>query len=141
MSSWERWIKRYVWDDQRTPYLISPQRMTRRQADYEIFAYSVFLSCLFFIAALASAASVPATFYTLSVLASAVILAFTKYAGAAAFCATAPVAAALYLALGGFPPELGKIDYVVIITAMMLWAAYAFRVISVAKAYQDMRQN
>ncbi|MGI9498496.1 MAG: hypothetical protein ACR2P3_00530 [Geminicoccaceae bacterium] len=141
MSNWERWIKRYVWDDERTPYLVSPERMTRRQADYEIFAYSVFLSCLFFIASLASASSPMATFYTLSILACAVILGFTKHARAAAYCATAPVAAALYLALGGFPAGLGKLDYAVIITLIMLWAAYGFRVIGIANAYEDMRDS
>ena len=138
MSSWEQWIKRYVWDDERTPYLVSPERMTRRQADYEIFAYAVFLGCLFFIASLASASSSPATFYTLSVLAAAVILGFTKHATAAAYCATAPVAAALYLALGGFPGDLGTLDYVVIITLIILWAVYGFRVISIAKAYEQL---
>ena len=138
MTNWERWIKRYVWDDERTPYLVSPERMTRRQADYEIFAYAVFLSFLFFILALASASSSPVTLYTLSVLAGAVILGFTKHASAAAYCATAPIAAALYLVLGGFPDRLGMLDYAVIITLIVLWAAYGFRVISIAKAYQQM---
>ena len=141
MSSWESWIKRYVWDDERTPYLVAPERMTKRQADYEIFAYSVFLSCLFFIAALASASSTPVTLYTLSVLASAVILGFTKHASAAAYSATAPIAAALYLALGGFPGDLGMLDYIVITALIVLWAAYSFRVISIAKAYEQWRDS
>ena len=137
MSGWERWIKRYVWDDERTPYLVSPERMTQSQARYEIFAYTVFLSCLFFIAALASATSPPATFYALSVLAAAIILGFTKHSAAAAYCATAPVAAALLLAFGGFQHDLGTVDTIFIIMVIILWAGYGFRIISIAKAYEE----
>lgn len=138
MSSWERWIKRYVWDDERTPYLVAPERMTRRQANYEIFAYAVFLSCLFFIAALAMAASPPATFYALSVLGAAVIFGFTKHLAPALYCTTAPIAAALHLALGGFRGDRVTADTVLIIALIMLWAIYSFRIVSIAKAYDDM---
>ena len=141
MTNWERWIKRYVWDDERTPYLVSPDRMTRRQAGYEIFAYAVFLTCLFFIASLAAASSAPVALYTISVVAAALVLGFTKNAAAAAFCATAPIAAALHLALGGFPGDLGALDHVVIITLIILWAIYSFRIISIAKAYDDMPEE
>lgn len=139
MTNWERWIKRYVWDDERTPYLVSPGQMTQSQARYEIFAYAVFLSCLFFIASLASASSLPAMFYTLSVLAAAIILGFTKHSAAAAYCATAPIAAAFRLAVGGFQHGLGTVDAVFIILVIILWAAYGFRVISITKAYEDMK--
>ncbi|MGI9492834.1 MAG: hypothetical protein ACR2QF_10585 [Geminicoccaceae bacterium] len=138
MSSWEQWIKRYIWDDERTPYLVAPERMTQRQAGYEIFAYTVFLCCLFFIASLATASSAPATFYTLSVLVAAVVLGFTKHPAAATFCATAPVAGALHLGLGGFPGDLGTLDHVVIIAVILLWALYSFRIVSIAKAYDQM---
>ncbi|MGI9449246.1 MAG: hypothetical protein ACR2QH_01090, partial [Geminicoccaceae bacterium] len=138
MTNWETWIKRYIWDDERTPYLVAPERMTRRQAEYELFAYCVFLSCFFIVAALATASLPTATFYTLSIPVAAVLLGFTKHVSAAAYCATAPIAAALYLALGGFPDDLGTIDYVVIITLIILWAAYSFRIISIAKGYEQM---
>jgi hypothetical protein len=38
--NWEKLFKRYIWDDDRTPYLVPASRMTRKQADYEIFAYT-----------------------------------------------------------------------------------------------------
>ena len=44
--NWENLVKRYVWDDDRTPYLVPASRITRRQADYEIYAYTVFLGDL-----------------------------------------------------------------------------------------------
>jgi hypothetical protein len=141
MTNWERWIKRYIWDDERTPYLVSPESMTQRQAGYEIFAYCVFLSCFSLIASLVVASSPPATFYTLSVLAAAVTLGFTKHASLAAYCATAPIAAAFHLALGGFPGALGTLDYVVIVVLIVLWAVYGFRIVSIAKAYEQMPKS
>ncbi len=138
MSSWERWIKRYVWDDKRTPYLTTPGRMTKRQADYEIFAYCVFLCCLFLIVALASAASPLIAIYAFSVVCIALVLGVTKHVAAAGYCATTPLAAAGYLAFGGFPGDLGVVDHGVLIAIILLWARYGFRVISIARVYEGM---
>ena len=52
--SWEKLIKRYIWDDDRTPYLVPASRMTRKQADHEIFAYTIFLGILLAIVCLAA---------------------------------------------------------------------------------------
>jgi hypothetical protein len=138
MSNWERWIKRYVWDDERTPYLVPPERMIQRQANYEIFSYCVFLSCLFLVASLATASSPPAAFYALSILAAAIILGFTKHAYAATYCATVPIAVALHLVLGGISDNFAALDYVVLIFIIAFWAAYAFRITNIAKAYEHM---
>lgn len=141
MSSWERWIKRYVWDDERTPYLVAPERLTRNQASYEIFAYAVFLGFLFFLASLASASSPLVMLYTLSMVVAGVALALTKHASAATYAATAPVAAALHLAYGGFSDNLGTPDYILLTGLIILWAFYSFRIISVAKAYGDREEE
>lgn len=141
MSSWERWIKRYVWDDKRTPYLTSPDRMTRHQADYEIFAYCVFLCCLFIIVAVASAGSPLIAVYAFSVVCIAMVLGVTKHVAAAGYCATTPFAAAAYLAFGGFPGDLGIVDHGVLIVVILLWARYGLRVISVARAYEGMADS
>ncbi len=138
MTSWERWIKRYVWDDERTPYLVAPERMTKRQADYEIFAYAVFLCCLFTIVSMAIASSPPMAVYCFSVVCAAIVLGFIKHVAAAAYAATTPIAAALYLALGGFPDQLSTLDHVVLIAVILLWACYGFRVINIARAYDRM---
>lgn len=135
-SQWERWIKRYIWDDERTPYLVSPARMSESQARYEIFAYAVFLACLFFIAALASASSPPVAFYALSVVAAAVILGFTKHPSAAAYTATAPLAAALHLLFDGMKGDLGHLDLAVIAIMIVLWTIYSFRIINIARTFR-----
>lgn len=138
MTNWERWIKRYVWDDERTPYLVAPERLTKRQAGYEVFAYAVFLCCLFTVVSLAVTSSPPMAMYSFSVVSAAIALGFTKHRAAATYAATTPIAAALYLALGGFPDQLGMIDHVVLIAIILLWAGYSFRIISIARAYDRM---
>lgn len=138
MTNWERWIKRYVWDDERTPYLVAPERMTKRQADYEVFAYAVFICCLFTIVSMAVAPSPMMAMYSFSVVSAAIVLGFTKHIATATYTATTPIAAALYLALDGFPDQLGMLDHVVLITIILLWAGYSFRIISIARAYDRM---
>lgn len=132
----ERWIKRYVWDDERTPYLVPPAKLTRRQADHEIFACCVLLGFLFAVVALASAGRAAVALYAISMVVMAITLACTKHVYAAWYCATAPLAAALYLALGGLPDHLGTIDHVVIVALILLWARYALRVVAIAKLYE-----
>ena len=43
---WEKLFKRYVWHDERTPYLTRVANLTRIQAQYEIFGYALFMGVL-----------------------------------------------------------------------------------------------
>ena len=77
MMNWENFVKRYVWDDQRTPYLVRVSKITRRQADYEIYLYAVFLGLLFSVitmaglsGALPEGRSEPVALYGFSVVCS-----------------------------------------------------------------------
>jgi hypothetical protein len=45
MMNLEKYFKKYLWDDERTPYLVPVARMTRRQADYELHASCSSASC------------------------------------------------------------------------------------------------
>lgn len=142
---WEKLVKRYVWDDDRTPYFVVVKNLTRRQADYEIFAYTVFVGVLFFIVAVILAsqngpygASYGAAIYALSVVGAIIAFQITKHAHAAIYCAGAPIAALLYLWLYGFHPNLDSIDHLAIIVFMLAWLRYAWRVIAIGRAYDDM---
>ena len=44
--NWEKLFKRYVWHDERTPYLTRVANLTRIQAQYEIFGYALFMGVL-----------------------------------------------------------------------------------------------
>ncbi len=58
--NWEKLFKRYIWDDDRTPYFVPAARMTSKQADYEVFAYTIFLGSLLVIVGLVGARAMPA---------------------------------------------------------------------------------
>jgi hypothetical protein len=147
MLNLEKYIKRYVWDDERTPYLVPVARMTRRQADYELHAYSVFVGILFgMVAGGALLSQDPqirseaVAVYGFTVVCAAIIFAFTKAVPAAWYCAIVPLAALLYFFLYGFHPNLSTIDHVVSIVFGLIWLRYSLRVVAIARNYPDMSQ-
>jgi hypothetical protein len=143
--NWEKLFKRYIWDDDRTPYFVPASRMTRKQADYEVFAYTVFLGSLLFIVSLVAlsyaGASEAILLYVFSAIVSTVVLGITKHLYAAYYCGAAPAIFLVCLALYGFPASLAAIDHFVLIAFALIWLRYAWRVVGIAKAYPDMPQG
>ena len=139
--SWEKYIKRYVWDDQRTPYLTPVARLTRIQADHELFAYTVFLAFLFvIIAVLASLGRLGGgarlvALYAFSVIVATAVLGWAKQPAAAWYLLVAPVMALLFLALTGIHPRLATIDHLVVLGVLLLWLRYGWRVVELTRAY------
>lgn len=139
---WESLVKRYVYNPAKTPYFTAVNRLSRSQARSELFVYTLFLVILMGVIGVAAlsprlphdgAIGVPV--YALSVAIVAVVLGLTKHVAAAAFCATAPVAALLYFVLYGFQRDLGTGDRIVLIVIALLWLRYAWRTLQIAKAY------
>lgn len=138
---WEKLVRRYVWDDTRTPYLTRASRLSPAQARYELFAYAVLMTVLFGVLALAAlspraphggAAIVP--IYAFSVLCAAVVLGATRHLAAALWCAAAPLAVLAYFAAFGFHPGLETADRVVLVVVALAWLAYGARVVAIARA-------
>jgi hypothetical protein len=77
--------------------------------------------------------------YAFAIVISAVMLGFTRHVAAAAFCATAPVAALLYFALYGFQPALGTGDRILLVVIVLLWLRYAWRTLQVVRAYPSLK--
>lgn len=143
---WDQFVKKYIWDDERTPYFAPARRLSRRQADYEIFAYAVFLGVLFGVFALASVLDATpdggqAAVYAWSMILAAVVLSLSKHFYAALYCATAPPAALLYFYAYGFHPNLADIDHALLTGFAVLWLVYAWRVVAIARAYPDMPER
>ena len=142
MIKLEKYFKKYIWDDERTPYFVPVARMTRRQADYELFAYAVFSGVLFAMVtggALLSQdpqiRSDAVAVYGFSVVCATIIFGFTKAVHAAWYCALAPLIALLYFFLYGFHPNLSTIDHVVLIGFGLIWLRYSLRVVAITRAY------
>lgn len=144
-SGWYKYMRKYVWDEQKTPYMIAPDKLTRSQADYEIFAYVCLIAVLFSIVAIVFASTSSPygqlygmTFYAFSVAISAIMLSLTKNVYPAIYCGLAPLAILLFFLIKGFPPNTHSIDWLVLVVVLVLWAWYALRVVRIAKIYEGM---
>ncbi len=142
---WDKLLKRYVWDDAKTPYFIAVGRLTPSQARHELFVYTLFLGILFGVLAVAALSArhphghsdvVP--LYAFSVVCAAIILGITKHHYAALYCASAPVAGLAYFAVYGFHANLGVVDKVLLVAVMLVWLRYCVRTVAIARAYPGM---
>ena len=142
---WDKLFKRYVADDVKTPYFVRVERLTQKQARSELFVYTLFMSVLFAVIGVASISTelphkgaIGVPLYALAVVCAAITLGMTRHPWAAAFCATAPVAALMYFVLFGFHPNLGNGDKTLLIVIVLLWLRYSWRILSIVKAQPDM---
>jgi FtsH-binding integral membrane protein len=136
---WPGLVRKYVWDEQRTPYLVRADRLTPGQARSELFVYAFLLAVLAAVVALVAAAgragapgSPLATLYALTLLAGAVALGVTGHPAAAAYCATAPVAMGLGALAGVLRPDMAGGERVILMALSGCWLGYAARVVRIA---------
>jgi hypothetical protein len=139
---WEGLIKRYVYNEDKTPYFTAVSRLNRRQAQSEVFVYTLLLAVLLGVIgvvalspALPHGGAVGVPVYAFSVAVTAIAFGLTKHVAAAAYCACAPVAALLYFVMYGFHPDLGTGDRIFMIFLVLLWLRYSWRILQIAKAW------
>lgn len=144
----EKFFRKYVWDEQRTPYLVPVARMTRQQADYEILYYAVLTGVLFALLAVAALSDrLPhggargVSLYAFTQVCAALLLGTAVSVWTAMYCASAPLAALLYFALFGFHPSLGAVDKMLLVAAMLLWLWYCRRLLAIARAYPSLAES
>jgi hypothetical protein len=142
---WENMFKRYVGNNTKTPYFVAVEKLDRTQANNEIFAFAVFQSVLLALFLMASLSdrmphngAATVSFLTLLLLAATASYGASKQYAAAAAAALAPVAAGLYCAVYGFHPNLGPGDKVVLVTVLAIWGRYCWRILGIARRYDDM---
>lgn len=142
---WEKQFKKYVWDEDKTPYLVPATKLDRRQASNEIYVYALFIGTFFCVLAiLANTGALPhgrsfgVALYAFSMVCATVVLGFTKHPAAAWYCGLAPVAALVYFLVFGFPPDSGTVDHVVILLLLILWLRYSWRIITIGRRFEDM---
>lgn len=145
---WEKAVKRYLIDDEKTPYFTPVSRLTRRQARYELFAYCLLTGVIYAVAGLASlsttlphAGAIGVPLYAFSLLVAVLLLGVTRNRYAAAYCATAPVGAMLYFLQFGFHPDTATGDKVLIAVILLLWLRYTMRVLGIVRGYGGMPER
>ena len=47
--SWFDYIRKYVWNEEKTPYLVPVGMLSRTQARNELFSFSVLMAAFFFV--------------------------------------------------------------------------------------------
>ena len=147
---WYDSVKRYVWDEEKTPHLIRVDGLSKSQARKELFVYTLFLSILFALVALVTMAgaksganfeSLGMAFYALSVFCSAVVLGMNKLHAAALYAAGAPLVVILYILADGLGIGLGLAEKIGLLIFLAIWFRYALRIAAIAKAYRGMREG
>ena len=144
---WEKMFRRYVYDDEKTPYFTSVARLNKRQARNEIVVYTIFMVLVFGFCGIAAMAgklphgdAVVVPIYALFTVWMAGVFAWSKNQMAAAFCALAPVAIAVYFAIYGFPPKAGSSDKLLLGVVLFGWLFYSWRIVRIAGRYPDMAE-
>lgn len=144
----QRFVRKYVWSDEKTPYLVKVGRLTRRQARSELFAFSVLIAAFFFAAGMAAllgasivGGSLGAALYSFAICSAAIALAVTQHPAAAMACATAPPVVLIFLLIKGFPAQLHLLDKVVISAILLALWAYTARVVRIARAYPGLEEG
>jgi len=140
--NWEKLFKRYVWHDDKTPYLTRVANLTSLQARYEIFGYALFMGVL---AGLLSVVTLSPTLphggativpvYAFTVCCATVIFGFTRHPWAAIWCALSPLAALAYFGVWGFHANLEDGDKALLIVVAVAGLLYSRRVVAVARAW------
>ena len=142
---WENMFKRYISNSTKTPYFVAVDKLTRVQANNEIFVFAVFQSVLLLLFAVVSTSDLmPHTgnplvpFVTFALLGATAAYGASKHYMAAAAACVAPIAAGLYCAVFGFHPNLGSGDKIVLVTLLAVWARYCWRILGIARRYEEM---
>ena len=144
-SEWEKLVKRYVWNDERTPYFTRVANLSRRQAHYELFGYALLVGVLGAVLSVASlSAELPhadaegVSLYAFSVCCAAVLLGATRHPWAALWCAGAPLALLAYFGVWGFHPALESVEKALLVAIVVAWLLYSRRAVAVARAWQGL---
>ncbi|MDE0809075.1 MAG: hypothetical protein OSB69_07045 [Alphaproteobacteria bacterium] len=142
MFKLQNFLKRYVWDDETTPYFIKVANLSRSQADSELFFFAIMLAILFGIATFTSitgqapyGVSQAAAIYCFTIVSAAVLVGTVKNFYAAIYTASVPVVVILALLFLGFPKKMVLIDQVVLVAIDLALLYYMWRVIMICRVY------
>ncbi|NQV99875.1 MAG: hypothetical protein HQ483_09285 [Rhodospirillales bacterium] len=138
---WESLFKKYIWNEQTTPYLTAVPDLNRRQGNSEIFIYSLFLGVFFALFSILSLGSdliersVGIGIYSFSVVCAAFIFGILKSYPAALYLSATPLAGIAYLFIYGFNSDREAVDTAIIAIILLLLLRYSLRIVAVARAY------
>jgi hypothetical protein len=142
MFKLQNFLKRYVWDPETTPYFTGISKLSRSQADSELFFFAIMASVLFGVATFTSitgqapyGVSKVAAIYCFTIVSAVVLVGTVKNIYAAYYAASAPLAVLGAIFLYGFPVKMELIDELVLLVIIICTARYMWRVITMCRVY------
>ena len=142
MFKWQDFLKRYVWDDETTPYFTPVPKLSRGQADSELFFFALMSTVLFGIATFASmtghapyGVSKVAAIYCFTLVTAVVLVGTIKNVYAALYATAAPLVVLALVFLFGFPERMVLIDELVLLVVVLGMFRYMWRVIRICRHY------
>ncbi|MBH67664.1 MAG: hypothetical protein CMM58_04855 [Rhodospirillaceae bacterium] len=142
MFKLQNFLKRYVWDAETTPYLTDVSKLSRSQADNELFFFALMASILFGMGTFTSitgqapyGVSKIAAIYCFTVVSAVVLVGTVKTVYAAIYAASAPLIVLGAVFIVGFPPKMELIDELVLLAILLCCVRYMWRVILICRVY------
>lgn len=148
MVEWHKYVKKYCWDTDKTPYFVPVPQLKRDQADKELFLYSFLLAApasLYLTSFMVNlfrngqVSGLAVAMYASSLVVCAIVIHFWKSPGAALYSLSAPIVLALYFLIEGFPERTHAIDFTVMVAIAIViigaWLYYSRRLLAIARAY------
>ncbi len=140
---WDKYFKRYVWNDRTTPYFTPVDKLHQGQANSEILFYCLLHGVLFSVITLAALRGGPdgrslgIAYYSFSVVVAAVLFGMLKNYAAALYMSATPLAAILYVLVYRLAAGAPVVDSIVVLGILALLMRYSFRIVAVARSYPD----
>ena len=144
---WEKLFRKYIWNEQTTPYFTSVPDLTRRQADSEILFYCWFHGILLGMIAIISLRGGPdgrsfgVSYYGFAVVCASVLFGILKNYAAALFLSATPLAGLAYIFLYGLNSERLAGDTLVVAIILLFFLRYSVRIINIARIYPFLPQS
>ncbi len=142
MFKLQNFLKRYVWDAETTPYFTDVSKLSRSQADNELFFFALMASILFGMGTFTSitgqapyGVSKIAAIYCFTVVSAVVLVGTVKTVYAAIYAASAPLIVLGAVFIVGFPPKMELIDELVLLAILLCCVRYMWRVILICRVY------
>lgn len=142
MFKLQNFLKRYVWDPETTPYFTAISKLSRSQADNELFFFAIMSSVLFGVGTFTSitgqapyGVSKVAAIYCFTIVSAVVLVGTVKNIYAAYYATSAPLVVLVTLFVYGFPTKMELIDELVLLAIVLCVARYMWRVITVCRVY------
>ena len=143
MFKLQNFLKRYVWDSETTPYFTAISKLSRSQADSELFFFAIMGSVLFGVGTFTSitgqapyGVSKIAAIYCFTIVSAVVLVGTVKNIYAAYYAVSAPFVVLGTILLYGFPTKMELVDELVLLAIVVCIARYMWRVITICRVYK-----